>query len=117
MVYKVDQNQKELIEAAKKLGFSVKNTAMVKDGFVDVVLGIHGLNFLIEIKNPSGPSTQQKLTIMEEKFHREWNGSTHIVKTIDDLILIKKEALQMSQVLKALEKEYIKPATTLFTYN
>lgn len=83
-MYKTDNNQNSIVKTLKQLGFSVINTAMVKNGFPDIVVGIHGLNFLCEIKNPTLSPSRRKLTFQEEQFHDNWNGQVCILETIED---------------------------------
>jgi hypothetical protein len=85
MVYKVDANQKEMLDTARRMGASVKIVAMVP-GFVDAVLGWCKQNFLVEIKNGKNPPSQQKLTFMEQQFKDNWKGQYCILKSNDEMI-------------------------------
>lgn len=98
-MYRTDGNHKQLMEFARKIGFSVTSTAMVGNGFPDIVLGIYGLNFLPEIKDPSKPPSARKLTYMEQKWHEEWLGSSDVIMTEEDLIKLKSVATQMRIIL------------------
>jgi hypothetical protein len=88
-VRKVDSNQSQLVKQMRKIpGLSVAHTHTVSNGFTDVVVGFRGVNYLFEIKDPSKPPSQRKLTPDELEFHKNWTGSIHIVETIDDVIKI-----------------------------
>lgn len=88
-IKKVDNNQKSLVAQIRKIpGISVAHTHTVGNGFVDVVCGFRGKNYLFEIKDPSKPPSKKKLTEDEQKFHDSWNGSVNIVETIDDVLEI-----------------------------
>jgi hypothetical protein len=86
MVYKVDSNQKEIIEAARQMGATVSVTAMIGHGFPDIVIGWCKQNFLIEIKDGEKSPSAQKLTFMEQRFHETWKGQKCIIKSVDEMI-------------------------------
>jgi hypothetical protein len=88
---KIDNNQEQLVKQMRRIpGLKVKHTHIVK-GFVDVVIGYQGINYLLEIKDPGKPPSKRKLTDDEQKFHNEWTGQVAVVETIDDVIkLISK---------------------------
>jgi hypothetical protein len=77
MVWKVDQNQQEIVNIAKKMGFSVQSLAKLGGGIPDLLLGRQGKNYLIEIK--SGKYTT--LTPKQEEWHKAWNGQKIIIRT------------------------------------
>lgn len=88
---KIDKNQPGLVKQMRQVGMSVFVTSMVGNGFVDVVCGYRGMNFLIEIKDPAQPHSKRKLTPDEQIFHDNWKGSTHVVETIFDVMRILNE--------------------------
>lgn len=69
-------------------GLKVRHTHTIGQGFVDVVAGYKGANYLFEIKDPGKPPSARKLTPDEEKFHAEWTGQVAIIETIDDVLNI-----------------------------
>lgn len=89
-VRKADKNQPDLVKQIRKLGISVAHTHTVGDGFVDAVLGYKGVNYLVEIKDPSQPPSKRKLTPDEIKFHESWRGQVAIIETIDDVLKLIK---------------------------
>lgn len=84
---RVDENHKEIVEALRQIGATVKSVAPIK-GFVDIVVGFRGENFLIEIKDGSKPPSQQRLTPLEAKFQREWMGQVETVTSVSEAILL-----------------------------
>jgi len=48
---RTDTNQTEIVEAFRSLGCSVHITSNVSHGFPDIVVGVCGLNLLVEIKD------------------------------------------------------------------
>ena len=85
---KVDANQKEIVQALRKVGASVYPTHMVGKGFPDIVVGYKGINYLLEIKDGAKPPSKQRLTPDEVGFFEMWNGTVHIVNSIDSAINI-----------------------------
>lgn len=78
--YAVDANQSAIVEYARKLGFSVFITAKLGGGFPDLVLGKHGKNYLVEVKDGSKSPSARKLTAPEQKFFDEWRGQVCVVE-------------------------------------
>ena len=58
------------------------------DGFPDLVVGSGQRNYLFEVKDPSTPLSQRKLTRGEEFFKNKWNGQYAVIETVDDAIVI-----------------------------
>ena len=76
---KVDQAQAPIVEALLKLGCSVQSLAQVGDGCPDLLIGVAGINFLLEIKEPNA-----QFTDAQKKWHRDWKGRAHVCRSIDD---------------------------------
>jgi len=89
MFDRVDNNQKEIVGFLRRIGCTVVVTSSVK-GFVDIVVGLKGVNYLFEIKSKSG-----KLTEKQKELHDSWRGSIHIVRSIEDCA----EVLGLSKIL------------------
>lgn len=83
---RVDANQHIIVSAFRKLGYSVAITSGLGDGFPDAVVGKHGINLLVEIKDGCKPPSKRKLTEHEEKFRDGWLGQYCIVETLDDVM-------------------------------
>lgn len=87
MVYKVDNNSKEILDAAKKLGCTILRLEKIGKGCSDDLLGYKGFNILIEIKDGKKCPSQRKLNPIQVKFHSEWKGQKpYIIYSVDDLI-------------------------------
>lgn len=63
-------------------------TSDVGDGFPDIVVGRHGVNYMLQIKDGKKPPSARKLTLAEAKFHRDWRGHVIIVETIDEALFV-----------------------------
>ncbi len=89
---RIDQNQTEIIETLRLLGCSVANTSRMGMGFPDIVIGLNGKNYLIEIKNGSKPPSAQALTSPEKRFHQFWRGQITVIKSTKEAIeFVNKE--------------------------
>ena len=59
-------------------GISYKFVSQV-DGFVDMVVGWRGINYLWELKSDKG-----KLSKSQKDFHLQWSGTISVIRTIED---------------------------------
>lgn len=71
-----DANHQEVKDAFLGLGCSVADTADVGNGFPDLVVGIAGVNALVEVKTLTGDHTPE-----QERFYSEWRGSHYTVRS------------------------------------
>lgn len=88
MRHRVDVNQKLIVDFLRKIGASVFVCSQT-DNFVDLVVGYKSKNYLLEIKTKSG-----KLRDSQKKFMDDWRGCAHVVRSIDDVLLIIKSGDQ-----------------------
>lgn len=88
---KRDRNQVEIVEAFRKLGWSVLDLADVGRGMPDLVIGdkSHG-TFLVEVKNPATYYGRKGLSRSQTRFAEKWGGLVHVVKTLDDVIALTR---------------------------
>jgi hypothetical protein len=83
----VDENQAEIVEALRRIpGLRVAITSAVGDGFPDITVGYRGANFFFEIKDPSKPLRDQRLTEEQEKWHAAWTGQVQTVRGLKEII-------------------------------
>ncbi len=80
---RVDRNQAALVAALRAVGASVTPTHFVGRGFPDLVVGLGGANFLLEVKTPVGELTQD-----EADFIARWRGQIAVVRTIDEALAV-----------------------------
>lgn len=85
---RIDENQPEIVAALRRIGCSVAITSSAGDGFPDIVVGLQGKNFMLEIKDGNKSPSEQKLTPDQKEFHDAWRGQISIVKTIDEALEI-----------------------------
>ena len=89
MDHKSDDNQREIVQALRESGASVLVLSGVGRGCPDLLVGHHGLNFLLEVKNLFGRGV--RLTPSEKKFMENWKGIVFQVTSAE-------EALQLLSV-------------------
>ena len=72
---KIDCNQKEIVDALRKIGASVQSLASVGFGCPDLLIGFRNETFLIEVKKPSKTPSERFLNEAQVKWHTTWRGS------------------------------------------
>lgn len=91
----VDANQKDIVRVFRLLGCSVQTCHTLGKGYPDLHVGVDGIDQLVEVKDGSKPPSARKLTVPEEKFHREWRGRpVVIVETNEQAIALVKKIRQ-----------------------
>lgn len=85
---RVDSNQAEIVQALRQMGCSVECLHSVGSGIPDLLVGLNGINLLLEVKDGSKPPSKQKLTIDQVIWHEEWRGQVQIVKSVEHAIRI-----------------------------
>ena len=81
---RVDANQKTIVECLRRAGFSVEHLHTQGKGCPDLLCGIAGKNFLVEIKDGAKTPSQAKLNLLQENWHKNWKGQSTVIKTIED---------------------------------
>ena len=87
--YRVDKNQKDIVTSLREAGYSVQHLHSVGAGCPDILVGINGINILIEIKEGDG-----KLTPAQIVWHSSWRGQVDIAKNKEEAIGIVKNAIK-----------------------
>lgn len=85
---KIDDNQKQIVETLRRLGFSVQSIAAIGNGAPDLLVGYEGKNYLFEVKDGNKPPSKQQLSEDEKKWHSLWRGGCDIVKTAEEIVAI-----------------------------
>lgn len=78
---KVDANQKDIVRTLELCGATVCDLSAVGKGAPDLLVGYQNENFLMEVKNKNG---KNRLTPPQKKWHAEWRGAVHIVRTPEE---------------------------------
>lgn len=82
---RADLNQSDIVRALRSVGATVEITSQQGNGFPDLVCGIFGKNYLIEVKNPE---TNGKLRATQEIFRDKWKGNVHVVNSVDEALRV-----------------------------
>lgn len=83
---RVDRNQREIVEALRKAGCSVRSLAACGNGIPDLLVGLAGKNFLMEVKDGDKAPSRRALTPAQKKFFRDWRGQIARVETVHDAL-------------------------------
>ncbi len=85
-MHRTDNNQAEIIRVLKAVGATVTDTSMVGGGFPDLVVGIFGKDYKIEIKNPDA---RGKLRTSQMIFQEFWKGDrVHVVQSPEEALRV-----------------------------
>ncbi|MDP2271277.1 MAG: hypothetical protein Q8K32_11135 [Archangium sp.] len=74
----VDANQVAIVAALRAAGATVQHLHEVGAGCPDLLVGVAGLNVLLEVKNPA---VKGELNAEQVKWHRNWRGQVQVVTT------------------------------------
>ncbi len=72
----VDANQVAVVAALRAAGATVQHLHEVGQGCPDLLIGIAGSNYLIEVKNPAAGGA---LNDEQVKWHRRWRGHAMVI--------------------------------------
>ena len=81
MRHRADNNQDEIIDAIRAIGATVQILSQVGSGCPDILIGYHGINILIEIKQLG-----ESLRPNQQIWHNAWAGQSATVHNIDEAI-------------------------------
>ena len=87
---RTDKNHEQVVNVLRQMGASVQSLAATGKGCPDLLVGYLGINYLMEVKDGDKVLSKQKLTIDQEDWHSLWRGTVHIVKSVDEALLILK---------------------------
>ncbi len=95
-ICKVDGNHGEIVNYLRSLGWSVTSLAKVGFGAPDAVVGVSGVNVLLEFKLP-----KEKLTEDEVKWHESWRGTVHTVTSRQEAYAVCADVAMAAKSAKA----------------
>lgn len=104
---RTDGTQQAIVSALREAGASVEILAQCGKGVPDLLVGVSSLpfhfsdgnrrlivatvksiNFLIEVKDPTKPKRDQKLTPDQERWHANWKGQVAVVHTVEEALRV-----------------------------
>jgi hypothetical protein len=83
---RTDANQSEVVKQLRQMGASVAIISSVGGGVPDLIVGVAGRNYLVELKDPNKPPSERLLTNEEETFRRSWSGQWMIGFTAQQIM-------------------------------
>ena len=84
----LDGNHTHIAEALRRIGASVQSLAPMGGGVPDLLVGYHGRNCLLEVKDPEKPPSHRRLTAAEQGWHNTWGGQVAVVETEEQAQLV-----------------------------
>jgi Holliday junction resolvase len=78
---RVDSNHAEIVEALRKAGCSVRSLAAVGKGIPDLLVGVCGINLILEVKVPGGKLTEDQID-----FASAWSGQWAVVHSPEEAV-------------------------------
>ena len=73
---RVDSNQPEIVATLRGMGCTVQHLHAVGKGVPDLLVGMRGVNVLVEVKTDGN-----QLNELQEEWHEAWRGQAVIVRT------------------------------------
>jgi hypothetical protein len=83
---KVDANQGDIVRELRRAGCSVVSLAAVGKGVPDLLVGVRGRNYLLEVKDGAKPPSARRLTPDQRQWHLLWAGQVLTVTSAEDAL-------------------------------
>lgn len=83
---KTDANHKAVVDALRRIGCTVQSLAECGRGVPDLLVGIRGVNFLLEIKDGTLPPSRRLLTDDQVTWHARWRGHVSVVNSVTEAL-------------------------------
>jgi hypothetical protein len=97
----IDSNHVEIVNAFRGLGCSVETLHRVGDSVPDLLVGVAGLNLLVEVKRGDGGPAKAALTADQERWHAAWRGQVCIVRSLEEV----GRLVTAARMLREIEEE------------
>jgi len=85
---RLDANHNEIVSALRTAGASVQSLASIGDGCPDLMVAVHGVTAVMEIKDGSKSPSKKRLTTDEQRWYDDWNGLKFIVYSVEQALQI-----------------------------
>ena len=85
---RADANQAEIVKALRDIGATVQHLHTLGHGCPDLLVGIRGINLLLEVKDGGKPQSRRSLTDDEREWHEAWRGQVCIVNSVDQAVML-----------------------------
>lgn len=93
----VDANQSAVIKALEGLGCTVERLSGVGKSVPDLLVGVCGINLLMEVKNPDrkgGRENTHGTLAKQRKWREGWKGSVHTVNGPEEAVTDVKQMIR-----------------------
>lgn len=98
---RVDKNQPEIVRTFRQLGCTVEHLHAKGQGCPDLLVGVAGLNLVVEVKDGKKPPSARKLTRFQEWWFLTWQGQRCVIKSTDEAAALVKAARDYAARIKA----------------
>jgi hypothetical protein len=78
---RTDANHTETVRALLEVGCTVQSLASVGLGAPDLLVGLAGVNILIEVKNEDVKPSERGLNADQKKWHSFWKGQVAVAES------------------------------------
>jgi len=85
---RTDANQAAIVNALRRAGATVQILAGVGQGCPDLLVGVHGDNRLLEVKDGAKSPSRRRLTPDEARWQAEWRGEVVTVASVDEALTV-----------------------------
>ena len=89
---RTDDNHSEIAHVFRQLGCTVVSLAPLGNGCGDLLVGVSGINLLVEVKDGSQPPSRRRLTRDEKAFHELWSGQICVIESLTDAVDLVRAA-------------------------
>ena len=83
---RTDANQAAIVDALRVVGCTVQPLHAVGQGVPDLLVGYHGKNLLIEVKDGNKPPSKQRKTSEQVIWHDAWRGQVAVVCNVQEAL-------------------------------
>jgi Holliday junction resolvase len=96
-----DRNHPEIVNAFQGRGCSVQTLGQVGDGCPDLLVGVAGMNLLVEVKSYPAGTVKGDLSEDQAAWHSAWRGQACVVRSLEDV----GRLVQSVRALREVEQE------------
>jgi Holliday junction resolvase len=82
---KLDSNQLEIVNALRGRGASVQSLAAIGRGCPDLLIGIHGINIVAEVKAHKAGTVAGEPNPDQARWIAEWRGVAVVIRDLEDV--------------------------------
>jgi Holliday junction resolvase len=85
----VDKNQAAIIQALEGIGCTVQRLSAVGKSVPDLLVGVAGVNLLIEVKNQArkgGKENAHGTLKKQREWRQQWRGSVYVATTPEEAV-------------------------------